>query len=861
MKEEEVNTTGERLKDEEGENFVEMKKPNAGKEAYKVAIGLSGKVYDETENVSLQDSFAKFRNQKLKERKLLKAYKQNKTGEGRSDEFKQELRTKFIDRAKAYFGVPYHKKYQEPDAPEAPLYLDCCGLVRQVMRDLADDFGFPIARWNQSYQFDILPAAIPFEELKPGDLIFYEGEYLHSRSKPQKHNMVHVEIFIGGETGEETIGARFFRGKVQAWPSYKFTNTSWTTTKYHFKSIDAWLEGKHESYCCEHAWHSETLSLMAAAGKRSIFNDEDAEDEDAGGMEEETPENSRPGSRNEGDDKDKSTSTSEESDANFSTTTTTCMPCESPRDVLIQQQAKEIEYLRQELAETKAKAATTTEGEGNGNLGPSDPEQSSTPSRSGIGSWFKTQTQSTPTLSRKISRSLETLPLTPKISSDSPSRSNNTTPVRGPRVRVTKSMELKKAVPTTYYVAKANGWKLWKEALDNRGWQQLPFDYKFTTSFGLKYVEGRGGIDYKAHNSGQLVCHIPNNNVITTKMELFITLRDFYCRPPPSTTGPQSPALKRQIAAERKPTPWVPETFLLNHPMDCQAVIDLQQANDDSENPQDLMWIYKPSSSNRGRGLRVISGMESLKEIVMVEDTPGGPPRNRQGIIQHYLTDPLLIDGYKFDIRCYMLIARTSPNYIVFYHPGYCRMTLKKFEKSLESLEDSAIHLTNAAVQKQTEGYKDMKEFQVQTPQAVADAIEAGGNIEGAKYMRETLDHDIKCCMVDVIKAAVPKFQRKHGYFDLLGFDFMVTNDNKLVLLEVNTNPALSLDNSTLASLLPPIIDGTVDLVLRTQGPERNDVANGSIEQALDDAILSSLPNGFCPIYNEKTKFKYSKAP
>ena len=31
-------------------------------------------------------------------------------------------------------------------------------------------------------------------------------------------------------------------------------------------------------------------------------------------MEEETPENSRPGSRNEGDDKDKSTSTSEESD-------------------------------------------------------------------------------------------------------------------------------------------------------------------------------------------------------------------------------------------------------------------------------------------------------------------------------------------------------------------------------------------------------------------------------------------------------------------------------------------------------------------------------------------------------------------
>ena len=112
--------------------------------------------------------------------------------------------------------------------------------------------------------------------------------------------------------------------------------------------------------------------------------------------------------------------------------------------------------------------------------------------------------------------------------------------------------------------------------------------------------------------------------------------------------------------------------------------------------------------------------------------------------------------------------------------------------------------------------------------------------------------------MVDVIKAAVPKFQRKHGYFDLLGFDFMVTNENKLVLLEVNTNPALSLDNSTLATMLPPLIDGTVDLVLRAQGPERVDVANGAIDQTLDDEILNSLPGGFCQIYNEKTKYKYA---
>jgi len=44
---------------------------------------------------------------------------------------------------------------------------------------------------------------------------------------------------------------------------------------------------------------------------------------------------------------------------------------------------------------------------------------------------------------------------------------------------------------------------------------------------------------------------------------------------------------------------------------------------------------------------------------------------------------------------------------------------------------------------------------------------------------------------------------RKHGYFDLLGCDFMLSATNQLFLLEVNTNPALSLDNSTLEQLLP----------------------------------------------------------
>ena len=58
--------------------------------------------------------------------------------------------------------------------------------------------------------------------------------------------------------------------------------------------------------------------------------------------------------------------------------------------------------------------------------------------------------------------------------------------------------------------------------------------------------------------------------------------------------------------------------------------------------------------------------------------------------------------------------------------------------------------------------------------------------------------------------------------------------------------------------MLPNVVDNTVDLVLRLQGPERLDIASGIVDQSLDDGVLSTIPGKFEMIFNEKTKFKYS---
>jgi hypothetical protein len=54
-----------------------------------------------------------------------------------------------------------------------------------------------------------LPIVLKEEEMKPGDLVFYTGIFYNTKLKPHRHDMVHVEIYTGGPTGEQTIGSRW----------------------------------------------------------------------------------------------------------------------------------------------------------------------------------------------------------------------------------------------------------------------------------------------------------------------------------------------------------------------------------------------------------------------------------------------------------------------------------------------------------------------------------------------------------------------------------------------------------------------------------------------------------------------------
>ncbi|XP_067447666.1 protein polyglycylase TTLL10 isoform X2 [Thunnus thynnus] len=360
-----------------------------------------------------------------------------------------------------------------------------------------------------------------------------------------------------------------------------------------------------------------------------------------------------------------------------------------------------------------------------------------------------------------------------------------------------------------YYFGGANGAEIVSRYCESRGWKRIY--NKHREDFKLKWCEIKSLANYCNFREGeQLVYQIPNNKVLTTKIGLLSSLREYERV---SSKVHHGPGLRRLKMEE-----FIPTTFRMDVKGEREAFFAQQEGVSNNESH---MWICKPTGLNQGRGIFLLKSQEDVAAFRLKLQDREDSQANRKAhhrqpqarIVQHYIQSPLLLKGKKFDVRSYLLIACTAP-YMIFFRHGYVRLTCDLYDPGSNNL---SAHLTNQYMQKKNPLYSQLKEDTVWSMESfnayVNDRFQVAKGLP-RDWVLGAFAKRMQQIMTQCFLAVKSKLDCRLGFFDLIGCDFMVDEDFKVWLLEMNCNPALHTNCEVLKEVIPSVVVETLDLTL-----------------------------------------------
>ncbi|XP_058804939.1 probable tubulin polyglutamylase TTLL2 [Phymastichus coffea] len=207
-------------------------------------------------------------------------------------------------------------------------------------------------------------------------------------------------------------------------------------------------------------------------------------------------------------------------------------------------------------------------------------------------------------------------------------------------------------------------------------------------------------------------------------------------------------------------------------------------------------WICKPVGQSQGKGIFLFRKLSDLTY-------------DSVAVVQRYIENPLLIGGYKFDLRLYVCVPSYRPLAVYLYRDGIARFATEKF--SLESIDDPFRHLTNFSLNKLGPGYYEKKERVGAgckwTFRQLRRYLDQSGYLDWLLWQRIA---SIVTLTVLSQAAGIPK---SSNCFEFFGFDILIDDNLKPWLLEVNVSPALSNDCEVDSEVKKPLLHDLFDLL------------------------------------------------
>jgi hypothetical protein len=209
-------------------------------------------------------------------------------------------------------------------------------------------------------------------------------------------------------------------------------------------------------------------------------------------------------------------------------------------------------------------------------------------------------------------------------------------------------------------------------------------------------------------------------------------------------------------------------------------------------------FISKPEHGCQGKGIFLFKEPKSL----CMDTRPSM-------VVQNYISSPCTIDGFKFDLRVYVLVTSVSPLRIFVYRDGLARFATEKYQiPTAGNRKMTQMHLTNYAINKNSESF--IHDPEKGSKRSIISVLE---ELEKRKVgCSQKIWHTIHQAIIKTIILVQPELSKSlkswipadqtaklenvgSQCFEILGFDILLDSKLKPWVLEVNHSPSFTCDS------------------------------------------------------------------
>ncbi|KAJ9466623.1 hypothetical protein DIPPA_70209 [Diplonema papillatum] len=231
------------------------------------------------------------------------------------------------------------------------------------------------------------------------------------------------------------------------------------------------------------------------------------------------------------------------------------------------------------------------------------------------------------------------------------------------------------------------------------------------------------------------------------------------------------------------------------------------------------LFILKPCASACGLGIKVISTIEEVDA-------------GSSCIVQEYITNPMLIDGYKFDLRLYVAMTSINPLRLYIYQEGMVRLASEKYPCKSQDTGNLYAHLTNYSINKNNENYVSSVEDSDDGDSASKRTLTvfrqwcASQGIDWLPIQAQINDVVVKTLLSvedTVFMSTSAQVRSSSSCFEVFGFDLLLDTAAQVHLLEVNIMPSLNTESPVDEKIKCSLVADLLTLVGVSSGPRRKE--------------------------------------